>query len=628
MSTYKNKNINNDLNEELLELPEEFVEQLVCKQLLSPENSENTLFIHQNFKSDWFKSQPLKQLYKILYSYYEKNSGLPSDTLLYKIFEHEKFDTDRVKLTKTVQSLLDIDETKYDPKFLQSSMIEFTKGRALYHAILENIEDIEDRGDIKDCLARFEHILQIGQIDDVGIEYFDNLNNHIKDLTSNEERIPFKWTMWDKCTYGGIPVNEACLFIIMAQPGLGKSQTMMNIGYNYLLQNKNVLMVSLEMSEQMYSRRMSALFSDINVNQLKDHTEILKKKVTTTKLSIPSARLFIKQYSPNEFNSLKLKSLLTKLKKTKKFVPDLIIVDYLNIMTTNAPSYNMKSYERVGTISKELRSVSIETKLPILSSTQANRCLLTNTIVIEKDKGEIPLADINVGDKLLSKNHVYNTVIKKYDIESSKTYKITTISGKIVICTDIHEWPTADGNKTIANGLKIGDKLIQRTFFTCKDDEIISIEEYGINEVIDIEVTGDHLFFANNLLTHNSGTGYAGDDISMNNTSDSAGINMDADAIFALYQLEGERELGRINIKILKNRLGGYVNECFPMAVNYDTLKFSDWNGSSDSETEADNVVFEQMETKSGSNNINNNKNISEKTKENSEINDLFKDFE
>ena len=51
------------------------------------------------------------------------------------------------------------------------------------------------------------------------------------------------------------------------------------------------------------------------------------------------------------------------------------------------------------------------------------------------------------------------------------------------------------------------------------------------------------------------GTGYAGEEISMNNTSDSASINMDADAIFALYQLEGERELGRINVKILKNRV-------------------------------------------------------------------------
>lgn len=60
-------------------------------------------------------------------------------------------------------------------------------------------------------------------------------------------------------------------------------------------------------------------------------------------------------------------------------------------------------------------------------------------------------------------------------------------------------------------------------------------------------------------LLHNQidphGGGYAGEEISMNNTSDSAGINMDADAIFALYQLEGERELGRINVKVLKNRL-------------------------------------------------------------------------
>ena len=271
----------------------------------------------------------------------------------------------------------------------------------------------------------------------------------------------------------------------MAQPGLGKSQMMMNIGYQWILQNKNILMISLEMSEQMYSRRMSALFSDINVNKLKDYTEILKKRVSTTKLSCPKSRLYIKQFSPNEFNALKLKHMLKKLKETKNFIPDLIIVDYLNIMSTNYPSYNMKLYERVGTISKELRAISIETKIPILSATQANR----------------------------------------------------------------------------------------------------------------------------------SGSGgYAGEDISMNNTSDSAAINMDADAIFALYQLEGERELGRINIKILKNRLGGYVETIFPMSVNYDTLKISDWNQETDSDVT--------------SSILNNDTNIDEKTcinkKEQDEINELF----
>lgn len=112
------------------------------------------------------------------------------------------------------------------------------------------------------------------------------------------------------------------------------------------------------------------------------------------------------------------------------------------------------------------------------------------------------------------------------------------------------------------------------------NDEIISIEELNEQiETVDITTDGNHLFFANKILTHNSGNGqgYAGADISMNNTSESAGINMDADAIFALYQLQGERDLGRLNIKILKNRLGGHVDKTFPMMVDYDTLKMTDW---------------------------------------------------
>ena len=108
------------------------------------------------------------------------------------------------------------------------------------------------------------------------------------------------------------------------------------------------------------------------------------------------------------------------------------------------------------------------------------------------------------------------------------------------------------------------------------------------------------------------GTGYAGEEISMNNTSDSASINMDADAIFALYQLEGERELGRINVKILKNRLGGYVDTIFPMSVNYDTLKITDWDNSNDTYDSND----------INTSDINNNAKTN--TTESSEINDIF----
>lgn len=112
------------------------------------------------------------------------------------------------------------------------------------------------------------------------------------------------------------------------------------------------------------------------------------------------------------------------------------------------------------------------------------------------------------------------------------------------------------------------------------NDEILYIEEVDdLMDTIDIQTDGNHLFYANKILTHNSGgsLGYAGADISMNNTSDSAGINMDADAIFALFQLEGEREIGRLNVKILKNRLGGFVGTIFNMNVDYNTLRVRDF---------------------------------------------------
>lgn len=72
----------------------------------------------------------------------------------------------------------------------------------MYAAILENIDDIEKHKEIGPCLRRLEDIVKIGMTDDLGIEYFENLSNHIKDLTSKEERIPFNWTDWDKSTYG------------------------------------------------------------------------------------------------------------------------------------------------------------------------------------------------------------------------------------------------------------------------------------------------------------------------------------------------------------------------------------------------------------------------------------------
>lgn len=437
----------NDIKEQKqsLELPQETIEKLVCRQLFHLDNTETLNLIRNFFNLKYYNNEDLKILHTIGVNYWKIYNKPPTTATIQTVLKNDKYKEKSEKLLNLKKQIDNL--TDFDPKYVQDTILNFIKGRSVYYTILDNIDYITSTNDVSRIMPRLEDTMKISISDDIGIEYFENLNNHINEMTTKEVRIPFLWKTWDMYTYGGIPENDGCLFVIMAQPGLGKSQMMMNIGYNWLMQDKNVLMVSLEMSEKMYSARMDALFADICVNEIKDNTDKLAKRVKLMKSTHSNARLYIKQYSPNEFNSNKLKNLLDKLQKTKNFKPDLIVVDYLNIMGTNGPSYGMKSYDRIGMITKELRAVSVETKIPILSATQANR----------------------------------------------------------------------------GNG------------------------------------------------------GYSTDDsISMDNTSQSSAINMDADCLFALYQGKGDRQSGILHVKILKNRLGGFVDRNFIMMVDYNTLKITE----------------------------------------------------
>jgi hypothetical protein len=85
-------------------------------------------------------------------------------------------------------------------------------------------------------------------------------------------------------------------------------------------------------------------------------------------------------------------------------------------------------------------------------------------------------------------------------------------------------------------------------------DEIVSIKKIGERETIDINVSGDNLFFANDILTHNSGSSTT--ESSLEDVSDSYGIAFTADLLLALISTEELEQMNQIIIKQLKNRYG------------------------------------------------------------------------
>ena len=105
-------------------------------------------------------------------------------------------------------------------------------------------------------------------------------------------------------------------------------------------------------------------------------------------------------------------------------------------------------------------------------------------------------------------------------------------------------------------------------------DKIISIEEMGEADTVDISTDGDHLFYANGILTHNSG--FNNSDVGMEDTSESFGLPMTADFMFAAINTEDLEKLGQYLIKILKCRYAYSQNKKFIVGVDRAKMRLYD----------------------------------------------------
>lgn len=94
------------------------------------------------------------------------------------------------------------------------------------------------------------------------------------------------------------------------------------------------------------------------------------------------------------------------------------------------------------------------------------------------------------------------------------------------------------------------------------NDEIISIENLGDRELIDITVTRDNLFYANDILTKNS-----------------MGVPATADFMLSLSRTEELDQMGQLLAKQIKSRYGKKTAKPrFVIGVDLDTQKLFDVN--------------------------------------------------
>jgi replicative DNA helicase len=213
----------------------------------------------------------------------------------------------------------------------------------------------------------------------IGHDYEDKLEDRFNFYHSTEEKIPFDLDIFNKITKDGF--SKKTLNLIIAGTGVGKSIFLCHYAAACYKQNKNVLYITCEMAEEKLAERIDANIMNINIEDMyKLDLPAYKAKFAKATKNITS-RLIIKEYPTGTANVMHFRHLLNDLKLKKNFVPDVIIVDYINICASarHKSNSNANSYTLIKSVCEELRGLAIEYNVPILSCNQQNRSGIENS---------------------------------------------------------------------------------------------------------------------------------------------------------------------------------------------------------------------------------------------------------
>jgi replicative DNA helicase len=367
-------------------------------------NSLYTNFINDNFDKRHYDNEPqIAELLDASIQIYRQYKKVPSlgtiDIILTKMSQKTSIDK-QFYLNLFKASINSADSV--DANFAKDLILDFIKNKSMYYAIIDNLDDIQKRKDITNMLERFNKVSGISIESDSGMNYFDELDEHFIELCKPENKIKFNYASLDWATHGGITRNEKSLNIVAAPPGLGKSMLLTNMAANYLEQGLTVFIVSLEMSANMYASRIDALLANHDINTLKFDSETCKTNIRNFHQLHSTAKLIIKEWPPSYINTMQMKSWIDKLALIGH-TPDVLIVDYLNLMQPNVITKNTNMYEKVGNIGRELRALSYEIGgIPIWSATQVNRSGCAKNTEPELDKISESMGTAQTADFLMS----------------------------------------------------------------------------------------------------------------------------------------------------------------------------------------------------------------------------------
>ena len=340
-------------------------------------------------KPYFFRNSEIQFVYGVLREYMIKSNDAQAPTPR-QILDMVALEDKEGIITKDIlKSILQVDLKEYDEKnFIEPKFNAWVLSNRLKTGTVDIIDETRNLDSISDFEKAIETADRIRSIvdemsstnfvqdDDMGSD-FDDPEMHVQD--SSKFKVKCGFESIDHMLGGGWDIST--LNVIMAETNNGKSLWMQNFAVKSANMGHNVLYITLEMSERKVMKRLGAMRLKIPINDydtLSKDTDMIKRKISSLSKTEGSADLFDKKIGKiitkfwaagtatiNDFDNY-----IQKLKEKKDIKIDLVIVDYITLVTAGKGAAADNLYTKGKYLAEGLRALGAKYKCPVITGVQ------------------------------------------------------------------------------------------------------------------------------------------------------------------------------------------------------------------------------------------------------------------
>lgn len=338
-------------------------------KLLSAVLKDKQFFIdiHEILKPKYFSDEYNKDIYQLITEYFLEYKNLPDlDYFKIKVEDFNKGDEYRQGFIESLKNII-VNLDSYNADHIKDHAKDFCKNQKMKDALYESV-DLLKNADYDSIFSLMKDAVSSGIDNDVGHKYKDNILSKYEESVRNVIATP--WETINDVIGGGVGGGE--FHVVAGLPGTGKSWFLVSMGAYAIQNGYNVMHYTLELSEDYTAFRYDA-------NILKESIDKLKYKdkdyIVDSINSNVSGNLIIKSMPSYNTTVDTLEMHLDKCSLVDEFKPDLIIIDYPDLMipTKRNKRHNSREDQDIQTIYREIRGFAMRSDIPFLGVSQINK---------------------------------------------------------------------------------------------------------------------------------------------------------------------------------------------------------------------------------------------------------------